>query len=338
MVYGVVISQDSFVFTRDGVIAVKALQDTAEVLGVSGVSNCTTFQKVELSSQMSPISSKAKRIITQATDSIVLQDTLIFSETIKNANEILSGKEIEFFNPKKLPFSSGNHRKISLKSEEAYAIGLLSNPVYNERELTVFLLRNAETKRFQSLISEALTTLIENRGIKIDFKVKNGQLGHSWITIKGRQVEQVAKLLSSVSPLDACFTLEVEPLKYYIAGMLDARISNPLYGGNPLVTFLNHETMQKRFLNNALLLFDSNVVETSCITSYSPKILGTSNMLSNIIPVINPAWEKIESLKSLNLFSKIRGVESVKTESKSMVFNEQGFSPIVDCLYTCPCV
>jgi hypothetical protein len=340
MSYGIVISEDSFVFTRTGVVTVRTLQADTEVLGVSGVHNFAELQKVELRPDESVLQKHATRLVTQVTDSILLPDTLFCSETIQNSSQILSKSEVEFFHAPEAPkFAPGSGcGNLTLEPEEAYAVGLMTKPLHLESECAVFLLRNAGTKDFQKSIYQSITEVLSNRKLKVDVRIRNGQLDYAWIVLMGSEVNEVRTLLSSVSPADACLKLRHEALVNYVAGMLDARIGAPLYGGNPVVLFSKDESIQKRFLNSVLLLFESRVAETSCITSHSPKVLETADVLSNTLPVRNPEWENVDNSKTLNLFSKVRGIIDVQTRCVRMVFDEQGFSPIVDCLYTYPCV
>ena len=78
MSYGVVTSQDSFVFTKYGVVTIKELGKTSELMGISGVSNTTKLQEVGVSATKLPTGLNATRLITQATDSILLPSAKIF--------------------------------------------------------------------------------------------------------------------------------------------------------------------------------------------------------------------------------------------------------------------
>jgi hypothetical protein len=338
MSYGIIVSEDSFVFTRTGVMTVKKLQPNTEVLGVSGVCNSPELQKVELRPEKSALEKHAKRLVTQATDSILLPNTLFCSETVQDSSQILSKSELEFFHSpevSKCALGSGCGNVI-LEPEEAYVVGLMTRLLHFESECAVFLLRNAGTKDFQKLVHQSITALLSSRKLSVDVEIRKGQLGYAWILIEGSQVNEVRTLLSSVSQADACLKLKHEALVNYIAGMLDARIGTPLYGENPVVSFLKDESIQKRFLNSALLLFGSRVAETSCITFHSPKVIETTDILSKTIPVRNPEWENVDNSKVLSLFSKVRGIVDVQTHCVPMVFDKQGFSPIVDCLYAYP--
>lgn len=247
MSYGIVISEESFVFTRTGVLAARTLQANTEVLGVSGVCNSAELQKVELLRKESTVQTHAKRLITQATDSILPPDALFCSETIQNSSQMLSKSEVEFFHSPEISkntLGSGCKNAI-LEPEEAYVVGLLTKPLHFESKCAVFLLRNAGTKDFEKSINQSITELLTNRKLGGGVEIKKGQLGCAWIVIKGTQVHEISMLFSSVSPADACLRLKRKALSNYVAGMLDARIGTPLYGGNPVVSFLKDESIQK---------------------------------------------------------------------------------------------
>jgi hypothetical protein len=337
MTYGVVISKDSFVFTRFGVATIGMLPQGSEVLGVAGIGKCTKFQKVFLRTVRSS-STDAKRLITQATDSVLLPDTLIFSEKVQNAGQLVSSNEIEFFCPRQIPnFTPGlDNTFATLQSEEAYGVGLLSKLIYDDPKCKVFLIRNAN-EGYLSFVDHVVANLVQECKPKIEVEIKKGRLGYAWVVLRGNSANQLAKLLC-VSPENACMKLGPKALKNFVAGMLDAHINNPLYGGNPVLTFSKDESAQKRFLHNIFLLYNSRIVETSCITSYAPKLLETTATLSKIIPVRNSAWDDVEASKKSNLFSKTRGIITTQTISAQVTFEEQGFSPIVDGLFAYPCV
>jgi hypothetical protein len=338
MAYGVKVSKDNFVFTKFGVATVGTLPKNIEILGVSGIGRCTEFQRIELRTEESASKRDATRLVTQTTDSVLLPDMLMFSEKIQDAYQFISNNEVEFYNPRQIPeFSpSLSSEVVDMRSEEAYGIGLLGKSVYQDKNHLVFLLRKADEKEYLAFVEQVTNLLIRKSKLKIEAKVKKGKLGYAWVVLKGRAMQQISKLFFNVSPENACMTLGSKRLKSFVAGILDAHISYPLYGGNPVLTFSMDESIHKRFLHNVLLMFNSSIVETSCITSHAPKLLETAAILAEKFPIKNPAWVEVEDYRKPDLFSKTRGLIDTQTQSAQMIFEKQGFSPIVDGLYSYP--
>ena len=248
---------------------------------------------------------------------------------MKNLGEITSSNEIEFFGSKrKIEFSSdASEKKACLNHKEAYIIGLLTKPIFYSPKKIVFLVRSMEDKEYETLTRQLITEVFQTQRIPVEVAIRKGQLGYAWIVIKGKGASRAMDLVASLFPNNACLKLKMEPLKGYIAGILDAHLSKPLYRGGPVVTFLKDECSSKRFLNSILLLLDSQVVETSCITGQSPTFIETSVNLASDIPVKNPMWQNTKEAKALSLFSKIRSVSSVITQPTVITFDEQGFPP-----------
>jgi hypothetical protein len=340
MVYGVLLSKENFVFTRFGITTIGMLPLNSEILGVSGIGKFTKFQKVEMHNNKLALLRDARRLITQTTDSVLLPETLLFSEKIQNADQLISNNEIEFFKSQPVQnFTPGLDKSIiNIPPEDGYAAGLLSKPIYQDKKCIVFLLRNAGKRDYLSIIEKIVKNFIRKTKTIVLTEIRPGKLGYAWVVIKGNEINQISNLLSNISPENACMKLEMKKLQNFVAGMLDAHIANPSYGGRPVLTFSTDESTQKRFLQNMLLLFNSQILETSCITSHSPKLLETKILLTKNIPVRNPVWEDLEYSDKSILFSKIRSVIKTQTVSTEMIFEEQGFSPIVDGLYACPCI
>jgi hypothetical protein len=338
MTYGVPISKESFVFTRFGVTTVGALREDAEILGVPGVGKCTKYKRIELRDQRIRSSRPAIRLITQATDSVLVLEASVFSERVRRADELLSTGQIEFYNPPQAPeFRPGlSKMTMDLNPEAAYAIGILNTIVHNDPKCMAFLFRYMADSGFSRSVSQSVDALMREIEIEIKVEIKKGKLNYSWIILKGNALDKIRQVLSSVTPQDACMRLGPRQLETYVAGMLDSHLSQPVYGGDPVLTFSKQESIKKRFLHNMLLLFDSRVVETSCITAHAPKLLEATVILGKAIEVRNPAWKGFELQRETNLFSRTRGSIDTKTPSTNMIFDEQGFSPIVDGLYTYP--
>jgi len=292
-----------------------------------------------LKTQKNTVPVNANRLITQTTDSILLPSTLFFSERIQNGIEMGADKQVEFYLPqntsKFLPGSIST--AVDLQPDQAYVVGLLSKPIYGNTVTSVFLLRDATEKSYRAYINQAVNSFIRNNKLKVEIEIKKGKLGYAWVILRGNAINQTIRILSSISPENACLNLRPKTLESYIAGLLDARINKPLYGGNYVLTFSMEESGLKRFLHNVLLLYNSQIFETSCITSHAPKFLESSTMLSKSLPIKNPAWD-FKSDKKISIFSRVRGITDIKTHSVAIMFEEQGFSPIVDGLYTYPSV
>jgi len=174
---------------------------------------------------------------------------------------------------------------------------------------------------------------------KIEVKLSEGKLGHFWIILKGDAIKKIQRILSDVTPEKVCLILSSKEMKNFVAGMLDAYVNEPLYGGDPVLTFSIRNSIQKRFLQNALVLYDSRIVETSCITSHAPRFLESIPFIRKEIPVRNSTWINLTEVPGApKLFSRVRGWCETQTSSKNLIFEEKGFSPIVDGLYTYPSI
>ena len=337
MNYGVVVSRDSFVFTRCGVVSVSQLPIDSEILGVKGIGKSTKYEKVALHSKEK--SATGIRLITQATDSILVPHTLVFSERIFEAEKLCSINEVEFYNPSKSPdFKPGLKSKIlDLQPDVAYAIGLMSNIVSSSPKCLAFLVRNATDPKYIRRVKESATCLVDIVSRKIRPKINEGKLGHLWIILKGDAVEEIRTTVCEISPEKVCMKLSSKSLEEFVAGMLDAYINEPLYGGDPVLAFSIGNSVQKRFLQNVLILYGSRIFETSCITSHAPKFLESAVMVGKKIPTRNPTWNDLsEASEGPRLFSRVRSWLEIQTSSANLVFEEEGFSPIVDGLYTYP--
>jgi len=337
MNYGVVVSRDSFVFTRFGVVSVDQLPTNSEILGVEGIGKHTRYNNVTLSFEEK--TATGIRLITQATDSVLLPHTLIFSERPFKAENICSTNEVEFYNPAKPPdFKLGFDNEIlDLQPGNTYSIGLLSNIISSSPKCLTFLVRNATDPEYMKYVKQSVTNLVDIVNIKVKVRVKEGKLGHLWIIFEGDTLEEMKRIVDGFSPEKVCMKLSSKPLREFVAGMLDAYINEPLYGGDPVLMFSIKDSVQKRFLQNVLILYDSRFYETSCITSYAPKFLESEVMVGKKIPTKNPTWNDVsEDAEGPRLFSRIRSWLEIQTSSANLIYEEEGFSPIVDGLYTYP--
>jgi hypothetical protein len=336
MSYGVVISKDSFVFTRYGVVSLKQLPMEAEVLGVEGIGKHTKYRKVTLHNESK---SGGTRLITQTTDSVLVPETIVFSERALKTNELCSAVAIEFHNPSKSPeFRPGVRGKMmDWQMDAAYGFGLTTNVVSRNKKRIVSLVRNAPDPKYIKFIEHCITSLADSRRWKISVTIKRGKLGHLWIILKGNTLGELHRIICDAWLERACMQLSAKQLKNFVAGMLDAYINQPLYGGDPVLMFSKDNSVQKRFLQSMLILYNSRIVETSCITSHAPKFLESTAMVEKEVPTKNPTWrERSEVTEGPELFSRIRGRIQVQTTSTNLVFKKEGFSPIVDGLYTYP--
>ncbi len=337
MSYGVVVSRDSFVFTKCGVVSVNQLPVDSEILGVEGIGKRTQYIKVALHSEDK--SAIGIRLITQATDSVLVPGTLVFSERVCETKNLCSINEVEFYNPSKPPnFKPGLKGEIlDLQPDTAYAIGLLSNIVNSSPKCLAFLVRNATDPEYIGYIKQSVTSLEDIANVKVRAKINEGKLGHLWIIFKGDAVEEIRRIVRKISPEKVCMNLSSKSLREFVAGMLDAHINEPLYGGNPVLTFSIEDSVQKRFLQNVLILHYSRLFETSCITSHAPKLLESEVTVGKKIPTKNPTWKDISEVsEGPRLFSRIRSWLEIQTSSARLIFEEEGFSPIIDGLYTYP--
>ena len=337
MNYGVVVSKDSFVFTRHGVVTVSQLPIDSEILGVEGIGKRTQYEKVALQSEKKSMS--GIRLITQATDSILLPDTSVFSERVFKAKNLCSLNAVEFYNPSKSPkFKPGLKGKVfDLQPDAAYGIGLMSNIVSNSPNCMAFLIRNAIDPKYIKCVKQSITSLMDLVSQKIKVRINEGKLGHLWIILKGHAVGEIRKIILGISPEKVCMRLRSKPLREFIAGMLDAYINEPLYGGDPVLIFSIENSVQKRFLQNVLILYDSLLFETSCITSHAPKFLESTPIIGKKIPTRNPTWNDLSEVsEGPELFSRIRSWIEIQTSSTNLILEKEGFSPIVDGLYTYP--
>ena len=336
MNYGVVVSRDSFVFTRYGVVSVSQLPIDSEILGVQGIGKHTKYEKVTLYNGQK---SSGIRLITQATDSILVPNTFVFSERVLKAKSLCSINEIEFYNPSEPPrFEAGLKGKIfDLQLDAAYGIGLMTNIVSNGPKCMAFLVRDATDPKYIKYVKQSITSLMDIISEKIKVKINEGKLGHLWIILKGDAVGEIQRIMCDISPEGVCMRLSSKQLKNFIAGMLDVYINEPLYGGDPVLIFSIENSVQKRFLQNVLILYDSRLVETSCITSHAPKFLESTAIIGKKIPTRNPVWNDLSGVsEGPRLFSRIRGWLEIQTSSTNLILEEEGFSPIVDGLYTYP--
>lgn len=337
MNYGIVVSRDSFVFTRCGVMTVSRLPVDSEILGVEGIGKHTKYERVAVSSEDK--STNGTRLITQTTDSIVVPNTCVFSERVLEAADLLSINEVEFFNPSMSPDLRPGLRDeiLDLEPDVAYAVGLMSNIISSRPKCLAFLVRNATDHEYIEYIKQSVTALVDMVNKEISVKIREGKLGHVWIVFKGNATEEIQRIVSQISPENVCLNLDCGSLKEFIAGMLDAHINEPLYGGDPVLIFSVENSVQKRFLQSALMLYSSKVTETSCITTHAPKFLESTAIVEKEIPAKNPTWNDLtEASEGPRLFSRVRGWLKVQTSSANLIFEEEGFSPIVDGLYTYP--
>jgi hypothetical protein len=336
MSYGVVVSKDSFVFTRFGAVPISRLPVGSEVLGVQGIGKCTEYVKIALNGKRK---STGIRLITQTTDSILLPHALVFSEGILEAQELCSMNGIEFYRPSKPhDFKSGlKGAVLDTQPDVAYIIGLTSNIVSNSPRCVASLIRSATDPKYIKSVERDITRLTEAMGKKITVAIKQGKLGYLWVILKGDAVERLRETLCCVSPETACIQLNAESLRNFVAGMLDAYVSKPLYGGNPVLAFSKEKSAEKRFLHSILTCYGCSITETSCITSHAPKFLESAADIGEKIPTRNPIWNEVADVpEQPALFSRVRAWFDVLTVSANMTFQEGGFSPISDGLYTYP--
>lgn len=339
MNYGVMVSRDSFVFTRYGVVSINQLPPDSSVLGVEGIGKSTQFERVAIVGEEK--ATIGIRLITQATDSILMPQTRIFSERVYEAGNLSPINEIEFHNPLKTSgFNPGlNEKVVDLQPRSAYVIGLMRNIVHSSSKCLAFLIRDANDSEYISHIKQSVTNLADKVNEKIRIEINEGKLGHLWIVFKGKAVREMQRAVSEISPERACIDLSPELLREFVAGMLDAYVSEPFYGGDPVITFSIEDSVPKRFLQNALSFYNSRIFETSCITSYAPKFLESMVFVGEEIPTRNPIWSNLsESSEGPRLFSRVRGWLDIETSPANLVFEKEGFSPIVDGLYTYPSV
>jgi len=290
-------------------------------------------------------STDGMRLITQTTDSILVPHTSVFSERVLKAESLCSINQIEFYNPTESPgWEPGLEGRIidlgiDACMHAAYAIGLMNNMINNSPKCMAFLIRNATDPKYKEYVKQSVTSLVDTISDKIEVKLNEGKLGHFWIILKGAAIKKIQRILSGVTPEKVCLNLSSKEIKNFVAGMLDAYVNEPLYGGDPVLAFSIRNSVQKRFLQNALILYDSRIVETSCITSHAPKFLESIPLIRKKIPVRNSTWNDLTEVpEAPKLFSRIRGWFEIQTSSKNLIFEEKGFSPIVDGLYTYPSI
>ena len=338
--YGVEVSNDSFVFTRQGTLSIGQLSSESEILGIKGIGKKTELEKVTCYHEDKQAS--GIRLITQATDSLLLPHTCLFSERIVEARKAILASEIEFYNPSEpLRFDHVPRENVDFNSEFLYSLGLMNSRIIEKKECLVFLIHGAAERKYVKY----LASIFANRGIMPDreakAKLKIGKLGHLWIIFKGEEVDKIRRVISEFSPERVCIKLNHEQLKHYVAGMLDAYICKPFYGDKPVLRFFSRESSQKRFVQNILTLYGYRLVETSCITNHSPKFLESRAIVGKEIPVENPLWAEVseglgDKVCAPRLFSRIRGNFEIVTTPARILFQEHGFSPIVDGLYAYP--
>jgi hypothetical protein len=336
MSYGVVVSKDSFVFTRFGAVPVSQLPAGAEVLGVQGIGKCTEYLKISLNGERK---STGIRLITQTTDSILLPNALVFSEGILEARDLCSKNGIEFYRPSKPhDFNPGLKGAIlDMQPNVAYIMGLTCNVVCNRPRCVAFLIRSATDLKYIKSVERDIARIVDPKGKKIKVAIKQGKLGYLWIILKGDAVGEMRETLRCVSPETACIQLDAESLRSFVAGMLDAYVGKSLYGDNPVLVFSKGNSAEKRFLHAILTCYGCSITETSCITSHAPKFLESAADISEKIPTRNPIWKEVADVREQPaLFSRIRAYFDVQTVSTNMTFPEGGFSPISDGLYTYP--
>lgn len=340
MTYGVEISKQSFVFTRHGILSISQLSSESEILGVRGIGKEAIFAKVACYHEDRQTS--GIRLITQATDSLLLPHTCLFSERIVEAKKAASASEIEFYNPSEpLKFDHDPKESIDFDSDVLYRLGLMNSRVVENKKFLVFLIHGATEHRYVKY----LESIFRNGNIlpecKAKAQLKIGKLGHLWIIFKGEEASRIQKVISEFSPEQVCTKLNHEQLRHYVAGMLDAYVCKPFYGDTPVLRFFSRESSQKRFVHNMLISYGYRVIETSCITNHSPKFLESRAIVGKEVPIENSLW--VEALNSSDdkasaprLFSRIRSNFEITTTPTRIVFQEHGFSPIVDGLYAYP--
>lgn len=336
MSYGIVVSKENFVFTRFGVVPINQLPAGSEVLGVQGIGKYTQYVKIALNGELK---STGIRLITQTTDSILLPHALVFSEGVLEARELCSMNGVEFYCPSKPhDFKSGlKDATLDTQPDVAYIIGLTNNTVSNNPRCMASLIRSATDPEYIKSVKHDILRLTDTMGKKVTVAIKQGKLGYLWIILKGDAVEQIRETLCCVSPETACMRLNTESLRNFVAGMLDAYISRPLYGGNPVLLFSREKSAERRFLQSILTCYGCGMTETSCITSHVPKFLESAANIGEKIPTRNPLWKESTDVPERPvLFSRVRAWFDVQTVSANMIFREEGFSPIADGLYTYP--
>lgn len=336
MSYGVVVSKDSFTFTRYGIISLNGIPMDAEILGVEGIGKHTKYMRVTLCNERK---SYGIRLITQATDSVLVPETNLFSERPLKTSELCSSAAIEFYNPSTSPGfrprSTGE--MMDLQVDAMYGSGLSTSVVGRNKKHIVSLVRNAGDPKYIKFVRHCITSLVDSISRKTKVTIKEGKLGVLWIVLKGNALSELHRIICDAWLERVCMQLSAEQLKNFVAGMLDAYVNKPLYGGDPVLMFSKDNSVQKRFLQSVLILFNSRIVETSCLTSHAPKFLESRAMVGKEIPTKNPIWRDLQVVsEGPELFSRIRGRIDVQTTSTNLIFNEEGFSPIVDGLYTFP--
>jgi hypothetical protein len=340
MKYGVVVSKDSFVFTRHGILSVGQLSSDSQILGVQGIGKNAKYEKVTLYQENNPV--KGIRLVTQATDSLLLPQTFLFSEKVVEAKNVVLASEIEFYNPSEIQeLDNGRVESTDLDSESIYCLGLLNSKIIETKKCLVFLIHSATEHDYVKHLEDVISNPNILLDPKVKAKLKIGKLGHLWIIIKGEEVGKIQKVVSSFPPERVCMKMDPEQVRHYVAGMLDAYICKPFYGDEPVLRFFARESFQKRFLQNMLILYGYRIVETSCITNHSPKFLESKAIVGKKIPVENPLWDSIsefskEPARALRLFSRIRASMEITTAPARIIFQEHGFSPIIDGLYAYP--
>ncbi len=336
MSYGVVVSKDSFVFTRCGVISLNQLPRDAKVLGVEGIGKHTKYRKVGLRNEEK---SCGTRLITQTTDSVLVPETVVFSERPFKTKDLCSVSAIEFYNPPKSPeFVPGVKGEImDWQSDAVYGSGLATDIVSSNNKCIVSLVRNATDPKYVKFVEHCITSLADSINRKIVVKIKKGKLGHLWIILKGNALAELHRIICAARLERVCMQLNSKQLKNFISGMLDAYINQPLYRGDPVLMFSKDNSVQKRFLQNVLILYNSRIVETSCITSHAPKFVESIAAVEKEVPTKNPIWRDLSEVpEGPEIFSRLRGRIEVHTTSTNLVFDKEAFSPIIDGLYTYP--
>jgi hypothetical protein len=340
MTYGVEVSNDSFVFTRQGILSINQISSESEILGIKGIGKKADLEKVTCYHEDKQ--ANGIRLITQATDSLLLPHTCLFSERIVEARKAILASEIEFYNPSEpLRFDHIPIENVDFNSDFLYSLGLMNSRIIENKKCLVFLIHGATERKYVKYLASIFANrdIMSNRKTKARLKI--GKLGHLWIIFKGEEVDKIQKVISEFSPERVCMKLSHEQLRHYVAGMLDAYVCKPFYGDKPILRFFSRESSQKRFVQNILILYGYRLVETSCITNHSPKFLESRAIVGKEIPVENPLWDEV--LEGLDdkacpprLFSRIRGNFEIATTPTRIIFREHGFSPIVDGLYTYP--
>jgi hypothetical protein len=340
MKYGISVSKDSFVFTRNGIVAVGQLPVRSEILGVQGIGKNATYEKVTFHHDNNPV--VGFRLFTQCTDSVLLPQTCLFSERVVEAKRLTSASEVEFFHSfEVLKLDHNPVEKTDLDSESMYCLGLLSSKIIENERCSVFLVRGATEKSYVRNLEETVASfsiLNENKG---KVTLKTGKLGHLWIIINGKGINGIQRKIDNFSPERICMKVTPTQLKNYVAGMLDTYICKPFFGRDSVLRFFSKESFQKRFLHNALALYGYRIYETSCITNHAPRFLESKALVGTRIPLKNPLWEStLEASKEGSslpkLFSRIRGTMDAETTISNIIFQKHGFSPIIDGLYAYP--